>query len=262
MVKVKYKVPSQAASGAQTFSDNLVGTQITDGSSQLTNTNFAIDRATPEKDSKNFSTVPFSDFLTLDTLKEETNAPKTNTSKTKKDVIKFRPSRKDAGRSLFGSLKERLNISIGRIVSKFPASILADSTTVIKSTNYTAENITHDLVANTTQFDSQQSIFYNPYSIILTQPNSSTLLPSENPIRNFYSAYKNYVIIYQGISYNIIGYTEPTFDNNFILSLEVDGILFSGNTNVNVNFLIKPNDSIVEEFFTNLDDLEELLLNR
>jgi hypothetical protein len=139
---------------------------------------------------------------------------------------------------------------------------LADSTTVIKSTNYTAENITHDLVANTTQFDSQQSIFYNPYSIILTQPNSSTLLPSENPIRNFYSAYKNYVIIYQGISYSIIGYTEPTFDNNFILSLEVDGILFSGNTNVNVNFLIKPNDSIVEEFFTNLDDLEELLLNR
>ena len=45
---VKYKVPSQAASGAQTFSDNLVGIQITDGSSQLTNTNFALDRATPE----------------------------------------------------------------------------------------------------------------------------------------------------------------------------------------------------------------------
>lgn len=262
MAKVKYKVPSQAASGAQTFSDNLVGTQITDGSSQLTNTNFAIDRATPEKDSKNFSTVPFSDFLTLDALKEETNAPKTNTSKTKKDVIKFRPSRKDAGRSLFGSLKERLNISIDRIVNKFPASILADSTTVIRSSNYTAENITHDLTANTTQFDSQQSIFYNPYDLILAQPNSSTLLPSENPIRNFYSAYKNYVIIYQGVSYNIIGYTEPTFDNNFILSLEVDGILFSGNTEVNVDFLIKPNDSIVEEFFNNLDDLEELLLNR
>jgi len=65
------KVPSQAASGRETFSDSLVGVQITDGSSQLTNTNFALDRAIPEKDSKNFRTSPFSDFLTLDTLKEE-----------------------------------------------------------------------------------------------------------------------------------------------------------------------------------------------
>jgi hypothetical protein len=34
------KVPSQAASGADTFSDNLVGVQITTGTGQLTNTNF------------------------------------------------------------------------------------------------------------------------------------------------------------------------------------------------------------------------------
>ena len=39
----KYKVPSQAASGADTFSDNLVGNQITTGTGQLTNTNFALD---------------------------------------------------------------------------------------------------------------------------------------------------------------------------------------------------------------------------
>jgi hypothetical protein len=259
---VKYKVPSQAASGAQTFSDNLVGIQITDGSSQLTNTNFTIDRATPEKDSKNFSTVPFSNFLTLDTLNEETNAPKTNTSKTTNDTIKFRPSRSDAGRSLFGSLKERINISIGRIISKFPASLFADSSTVIKTTNYTAENISYSGDTNTTYFNSQQSIFYNPFDIVLTKPNSNTLVNTDNEIRNFYSSYKNYVIVYSGVSYNITNYTEPTFDNNFILSFEVDGDLFSGSTNVNVDFLIKPNDSIIEEFFKNLDDLEELLLNR
>jgi len=259
---VKYKVPSQAANGAQTFSDSLVGNQITDGSSQLTNTNFVLDRATPEKDSKSFSTSPFSDFLTLDTLKEETNAPKTNTSKTTTDTIKFRPSRKDAGRSLFGSLKERVNISIGRIVSKFPASLLADSTTVIRTTNYTAENISYSGDTDTTYFDSQQSILYNPFDIVLTKPNSNTLAETDNEIRNFYSSYKNYVIVYSGISYNITNYTEPTFDNNFISSFEVDGNLFSGNTDVNVDFLIKPNDSIIEEFFKSLDDLEELLLNR
>ena len=64
---VKYKVPSQAANGAQTFSDSLVGNQITDGSSQLTNTNFVLDRATPEKDSKSFSTSPFSKALVIRT---------------------------------------------------------------------------------------------------------------------------------------------------------------------------------------------------
>lgn len=259
---VKYKVPSQAASGAQTFSDNLVGTQITDGSSQLTNTNFIIDRATPEKDSKSFSTAPFSDFLTLDTLKEETNAPKTNTSKTTTDVIKFRPSRSDAGRSLFGSLKERLNISISRIIGKFPASLLADSTTVTRTSNYTAENISYDTTTKTTQFDSQQSVYYNPFEIVLAKPNSNVAIETDNEIRNFYSSYKNYVLIYSGVSYNITNYTEPTFDNNFVLTLEVDGNLFSGSTEVNVDFVIKPNDSIVEEFFKNLDDLEELLLNR
>ena len=256
------KVPSQAASGVQTFSDNLVGIQITDGSSQLTNTNFAIDRATPEKDSKSFSSAPFSDFLTLDTLKEETNAPKTNTSKTTKDVIKFRPSRSDAGRSLFGSLKERLNISLGRIISKFPASLLADSTTVTRSTNYTAEDITYDSDTNITSFDSQQATFYNPFEIILAKPNSNTLAETDNEIRNFYSAYKNYILIYSGVSYNITNYTEPTFDNNFVLTLEVEGNLFGGYTNANFDYVIKPNDSIVEEFFKNLDDLEELLLNR
>ena len=52
----KYKVPSQAASGRDTFSDSLVGFQITDGSSQLTNTNFEIDRVIPEKDNKRFKT--------------------------------------------------------------------------------------------------------------------------------------------------------------------------------------------------------------
>ena len=69
----KYKVPSQAASGADTFSDNLVGNQITTGTSQLTNTNFALDSEVVQRDTKNFKTNPFSDFLTLDTLKEETD---------------------------------------------------------------------------------------------------------------------------------------------------------------------------------------------
>ena len=88
---VRYKVPSKAASGADTFSDSLVGVQITDGSSQLTNTNFAIDKIIPSKDSKDFKTTPFSEFLTLDTLKKEINAPTTQDGSIEKDSkIKFK----------------------------------------------------------------------------------------------------------------------------------------------------------------------------
>ena len=59
------KTPNQYASGAETFSDNLVGFQVVDGVSQMTNTSFTVDRIIPEKDSKTFHTQPFSDFLLL-----------------------------------------------------------------------------------------------------------------------------------------------------------------------------------------------------
>ena len=108
------KVPSQVATGAETFSDSLVGRQITDGTSQLTNTNFAIDRIIPEKDSKKFRTSQFSNFLTLDDLKEETDSP-TTSSKTKeerKKEIKFKSSKSNAAVSTFGSLRSRLLASV------------------------------------------------------------------------------------------------------------------------------------------------------
>jgi hypothetical protein len=144
----RYKVPSQAASGADTFSDSLVGNQITDGSSQLTNTNFAIDRTIPEKDSKNFRTNPFSDFLTLDTLKEENNelSSTSMSSTTKKErEIRFKNAKNDAGKSLFGSLSSRLEVSVKNIIKKYPASFLIDKDSFLITNQYTAYNIFYDI---------------------------------------------------------------------------------------------------------------------
>ena len=102
----KYKVPSQAASGADTFSDNLVGNQITTGTPQLTNTNFALDSNIIQKDDKNFTTNPFSNFLTLQDLTGKTkNATVEAYLQTQKSTdIKFKDNLNDAGKSLFGSL--------------------------------------------------------------------------------------------------------------------------------------------------------------
>ena len=255
------KVPSQAANGLQTFSDSLVGTQITDGSSQLTNTNFALDKVIPEKDSKNFKTSPFSDFLTLDSLKEETSAVTTQDgSSEKKEKIKFRGGRDDAAKSLYGSLKERLNVSIGKIVNKFPAALFVDGTIPVRTSEYTAQNISYDTLTQTTEFEVEKSGIYNPFDVILVAPQSLTISETNNQFRNFYSTFIKYVIEYSGNTYNILSYTEPTTDGNLII--KVSGKPFGTNTEITDNFLIRPNNGVTEEFFNNLDDLEELLLNR
>jgi hypothetical protein len=260
MTTVKRRVPSLAASGNQTFSDSLVGVQITDGSSQLANTNFAVDKIIPEKDSKNFKTSPFSEFLTLDNLKTEEDVPSTQDGSIQKDEkIKFKGGKDDAGKSLYGSLKQRLNVSVGKIITKFPASILVDSDSLVKSSNYTASGITYSAITTSTDFYVQKSILYNPFDVVLVTPSSNTTPATQNKIRNFYSSYKKYVVDYGGQTYNVLNYTEP--DANNLIKLRVSGKPFTAST-INDNFLIRPNDTINEEFFKNLDDLEELLLNR
>jgi hypothetical protein len=260
MTIVKRRVPSLAASGNQTFSDSLVGVQITDGSSQLANTNFAVDKIIPEKDSKNFKTSPFSEFLTLDNLKTEEDVPSTQDGSIQKDEkIKFKGGIDDAAKSLYGSLKQRLNVSIGKIITKFPASILVDSDSLVKSSNYTASGITYNTGSTSTDFYVQKSILYNPFDVVLVTPSSNTTPVTKNKIRNFYSSYKKYVIDYSGQTYDVLNYTEP--DANNLIKIRVSGKPFTAST-INDNFLIRPNDTINEEFFKNLDDLEELLLNR
>ena len=261
MAVVKRRVPSLAASGNQTFTDSLVGVQITDGSSQLANTNFAVDKIIPEKDSKNFKTSPFSEFLTLDNLKTEEDVPSTQDGSIQKDEkIKFKGGKDDAGKSLYGSLKQRLNVSVSKIITKFPASILVDSDSLVKSSNYTASGITYNTGSTSTDFYVQKSILYNPFDVVLVTPSSNTTPATQNKIRNFYSSYKKYVVDYSGQTYNVLNYTEP--DANNLIKLRVSGKPFGTGSTINDNFLIRPNDTINEEFFKNLDDLEELLLNR
>jgi len=255
----KYKVPSQAASGADTFSDSLVGNQITNGTSQLTNTNFALDSEVIQRDIKNFKTNPFSNFLTLDDLKGQTSSVTTGGVANRKKEIKFKGSKNDAAKSLFGSLKSRLGVATTNIINNFPAAILIDSNSLIKVTNFTANNITYDNISNTTQFQVEYSKLYNPFSIVMVTPKSNTILPSINKNRDFYTSFKNYLISISGKTYDVISYIEPNSDN--IITLKVSGKPFT-DTTYSSNILLKPNDKTVDEFFSGLDDLEESLLNR
>ena len=141
----KRKVPSQAASGAETFNDFLVGRQITDGTSALTNTVFALDKVIPQKDSKTFKSNPFSEFLTLENLKENEGVQTTtSTSKKRTDEVRFRGNKKYGDKSLFGSLKSRILVSVTKIIEKFPAGLSVIANSPIGNTPYSVNNITYD----------------------------------------------------------------------------------------------------------------------
>ena len=254
------KVPSQAASGFETFSDSIVGRQITDGTSQLTNSNFALDRVIPEKDTKSFKTAPFSDFLTLEDLKIENDVPTTvRQSNGEKRPIRFNSDKTEGSKSLFGSLRERIRVSVGRILKNYPAAIYVNSEGLSSTSDYSAENIVYNPTTDKTTFNIKSSKFFNPFDIVLSEPVANDLLSVDNEIRNLFSSYNKYSIAIGDKTYNISKYTEPTSNN--VVSLEVYGKPFTGST-YSTSYIIRPNDSIVEEFYLGLDDLEQTLLNR
>ena len=259
----KRKVPSQAASGRETFNDNLVGNQITDGTSQLTSANFALDKSIPQRDKKSFQSKPFSEYLTFEDIKEEEpieSGVSTITTKRRKDKVTFRKSNEDGGKSLFGSLKQRLQVSVSRIIGKFPAGIYIDKETPTASTLFTALNSTYNKKTNVTSFQIENSKIFNPLDVILEKPKSNTLPETTNTIKNFYDSFKRYELEVNSISYQVISYTEVNLSG--LVSLTVKGSPFGGASTYDDSFLIRPNNSVVEEFFEGLDDLESVLLNR
>lgn len=259
-----YKVPGQVASGADTFSDGLVGFQITNGSNQLTNTNFTIDRSIPEKDSKNFTGQPFSPYFTLDDINQETTLINDIVTTTTDDTVKFKNSKNDGNRSLFGSLKQRINIAIQNIIKKYPAAVLIDGTSPTSFSNNTAESIIYDSEINTTECKIQYSLFVNQFDILFNKQTGTDLTQTYNDMRNFYLSYSKYVIVINEIPYNIVYYSEPDDQNKVVLKIDGDcfNVSSSGITEYTKSFIIRPNNGVVEEFYNGLDDLESILLNR
>ncbi len=257
----RYKIPSQAASGKDSFSDELVGNQFTTDSSLMTGANFAVEKAIPQKDSKNFITQPFSDFLTLDSLKEETTTTTDeSTSISNEKDIKFNNDKLNADRSLYGSLKQRILVSITNIISKYPAAVFVDGSSPIGLSNATAERIIYNSITNTTEFLIQYSLLYNPFGILLKQPKSDIRPKTDNPIRDFFSSYTKYCVDVNGNTFNIVSCVESDTENKIILTVE--GNCFEGYVGYYENYLIRPNNGIVENFYNELDDLERVLINR
>lgn len=251
----KYRVPS---SGGGTFSDNLVGNQFTDGSSIMTLGTFTFDNVTPERDVKSFTTEPYSDFLTLDDVGDDTQSVTENATNTRRNTVRFNTNKSSADKSLFGSLVERVGVSISNIIQTFPAGFMVDSDSPYGVNGYTAESITYNEFQNVTEFTVQYVMLYNPLEVKMKKPNTFDV--GNVTVRDFYANYQMYVVVVDGVEYDVIGYSEPNSANQ--IKIRVNGNCFNGMSNYSESYVVRPNSVSVETFYDGLDDLESTLLNR
>ena len=167
---------------------------------------------------------------------------------------------------LFSSLKESFKNVIIEIYNNYPAAIKVEpisisSPSVTEYATYASED--------RSEFKVSLYSLFNPFNIeyvasALTANDSETI----TKYRNFTKTFLEYVVYYEGVEYPIIDAQFPNDINDDItgIRLTVDGNPFgsvvNSNDSVNVNYYIKPKNTIYNTFFNNLSDLASFLLNK
>ena len=241
------------------FSDSLVGQQFTDdgGSVLFTAGNFNISTNLDSKETRQYKTRSFSDFISLDTLEKqnierfiETNSVKLNYNFDNLSTYAY-----------FGSLKEFVSYSIQDIINRFPASLYVDTLNQIdlSTTGNTVLNLTYNNDLTTTfEVDVQQ--ISNPFGLNYLQ--SGTIvndIKQETDISNLTDSYLNYVVELNGKEYSVLGFTGSTLYNSGTVKITIDGIM---EDIVDIPFHIKPNQKNINNFYKSLNGLQGRLLNR
>lgn len=264
MTLKKYTCPPQTASGAGTFSDNLVGLQLVQGGG-LTQGNFEFVQGATEKVNRNFVIGLFSEPITLDTLQiDSLLEAKAIIAKNFQvypnfdltDVTNF---------TIYGSLSKRLEVSVSRIINYFPAAIEFPTIRYNFSTGLTASAITYNNISNETYLEVDLLFAMNPFGIDTTINaiiNSQSSEIEVSYLRNFTAQYLKYALFVGQEEYNIIDITAST-TNTGILRLIVQGEPFPSQSSTSQYLILKPQTFYTEEIFTqSFDEVEKFLLNR
>jgi len=264
MARKFYKYPPRPSSGSGTFSDNLVGNQITGGGG-LTQGNFDFTTKVVESSKRNFITGVFSEPITLDELqilntielkeilsKELLVYPNFDLS----EVTKF---------TLFGSLKKRISVSITNILNYFPAGIQINNINPDLTISDTATDIVYNVDEDITTFKLDVNKFKNPFNIdytINSARNISLRETNQSPLRDFSKYYFDYVAEIDGLTYPIISHIPSKSLYDDVITITVQGKPFTGITSTDT-IVIRPNDSVVDvSFMEYYDEVERFLLNR
>ncbi len=169
----------------------------------------------------------------------------------------------------YGSAYEFLRVTVENIILSYPASLFVNSQANVGG-NITFSGFNYNSTTNISTFKIPTGYTSNIFGLILNAGNTSA--PDGNELRNLNLSYDKYIIWSQlnptGNSYFIIGFTGYSSGDKFI-TLEVQGnpfpMLFSGDTSGqsgSLDFHLKPNNVVFEEFRTQLSDYEKYILSK
>ena len=261
----KYVCPPTPASGAGTFSDDLVGFQLVQGGG-LTQGNFNFTTAITEKQNRNFITGNFSEPINLNNLGVSDIA---QSKQIFEDNFKVYPNfdlSQVTNFTLYGSLTKRISVSVQKIISYFPAGIESTFIGVNYTTGATATNITYNVENNITTLDFDIARLRNQFDIDFTEESTRNLELREievSPLRNLSLEYSKYAMYYLDDVYDLAFVQQTTSLTSGVLTISVFGNPFSGQTEVFNDIVIRPNDFEVSKVFNEeFDEVEKFLLNR
>ena len=171
----------------------------------------------------------------------------------------------------FGSAYEFLRVSIQNIILAYPGSLFADSQKV-RGGNITFSGYSYNVTANTATFYIPTAFTTNIFGLIFNSGNTN--VSNDNQITNLNISYNNYVVwlsIAPESFYPIVGFTGNTVDSIYTLSkyylkVQVTGDPFSlytdGTSHTgNIDFHVKPNNIIFEEYRALLSDYEKYIVS-
>ena len=255
-----YKCPPQS----KNFSDNLVGLQITDGGGS-TGGVMEFSSSVTEKVNRNFETGNYSQLFNNDDL----NLNPVLAASVYNNNFRLYPNFDETDLTNFvsyGSLSKRLQVAITNILNFFPAALDVKNYTTTVLSAETATNISYDSNEDITVLTIPYEVIRNPFSIdyrinATVYINNLGYLVSK--YRNLTTKFNSYSLFLSGgNSYELISIVStPNFSTD--LTIYVKGNPFSGVSSTIENFLIRPNNTIVNEVFNlELGEIEEALLNR
>jgi len=248
------------------FSPDLVGNQFgaAEGTPIFTSGSFNISTNIDSKVDKNFVTNNFTNFLSLETLNLDSTLESviTKYSKNAKLNLDYNDALTFA---FFGSLREYIRVSLENIIIKWPASLYIREVdeTDPSLTGNTVTDYIYNPSSNSSTFNIDTARIENKFSInFLSGGTIENTFNESNTLRNLVLNYSSYVISTSGGTYPIISLSGASALTNSIISVAVNGNPFPDSGTTIINYHIKPNDTRIEEFFFNINEFENNLLNR
>lgn len=252
------------SSGANQFSNNLVGVQLVTGGG-LTQANFNFTTGISEKQNRTFTIGTFSDPINLESMNIQNQVEAADILSTNYRVYPNYDLSQVTNFTQYGSLVKRLSVSVTKIINYFPGGLEVNPVTPKFAKQETAINISYDQQSNDTTLEIYLTSIQNPFEIDYSQNAETNMMFYEmpvSPLRNMRLEYKKYVLYVNGTQYPL-NYLYPTTSNSTTLKIIVDGNPFNGYTSTSDYLVVRPNDYEINKVFNlNFDSVENFLLNR